>query len=145
MNNYGGGYGGYQQQQQDPVRGWFMSVDQDRSGQISALELQQALVNGNFSKFSEETCKMMISMFDQNKSGTIDINEFGQLFNFVNQWRGVFQGFDRDRSGAIESAEFSQALNQLGFNLSPNLINVRSEKLLDIILKVVIDKPLNPN
>merc|ERR1711862_667076 len=104
-------------------RGWFMSVDQDRSGQISAIELQQALVNGNFSKFSEETCKMMISMFDQNKSGTIDINEFGQLFNFVNQWRGVFQGFDRDRSGAIESAEFSQALNQLGFNLSPNLIN----------------------
>ena len=82
---------------------------------------------------------MMISMFDQNKSGTIDINEFGQLFNFVNQWRGVFQGFDRDRSGAIESAEFSQALNQLGFNLSPNLINVRLEKLLDIILKVVID------
>ena len=131
MNSYGGGgYG----QQQDPVRGWFMSVDQDRSGQISAIELQQALVNGNFSKFSEETCKMMISMFDQNKSGTIDINEFGQLFNFVNQWRGVFQGFDRDRSGAIESAEFSQALNQLGFNLSPNLINVRSEKLLYIII-----------
>ena len=132
MNSYGGG--GYGQQQQDPVRGWFMSVDQDRSGQISAIELQQALVNGNFSKFSEETCKMMISMFDQNKSGTIDINEFGQLFNFVNQWRGVFQGFDRDRSGAIESAEFSQALNQLGFNLSPNLINVRSEKLLYIII-----------
>ena len=136
MNSYGGGGCG---QQQDPVRGWFMSVDQDRSGQISAIELQQALVNGNFSKFSEETCKMMISMFNQNKSGTIDINEFGQLFNFVNQWRGVFQGFDRDRSGAIESAEFSQALNQLGFNLSPNLINVRLEKLLDIILKVVID------
>ena len=132
MNSYGGG--GYGQQQQDPVRGWFMSVDQDRSGQISAIELQQALVNGNFSKFSEETCKMMISMFDQNKSGTIDINEFGQLFNFVNQWRGVFQGFDRDRSGAIESAEFSQALNQLGFNLSPNLINVRSEKLLYVII-----------
>ena len=92
MNNYGGGY-----QQQDPVRGWFMSVDQDRSGQISALELQQALVNGNFSKFSEETCKMMISMFDHNRSGTIDVNEFGQLFNYVNQWRGLFMNFDRDR------------------------------------------------
>ena len=61
---------------QDEVRAWFSSVDRDRSGQICPLELQQALVNGNMSKFSEDTCKMMISMFDRNKSGTIDINEF---------------------------------------------------------------------
>ena len=59
---YGGGHnqgrpGG---QGQDDVRSWFSSVDTDRSGQISPLELQQALVNGNMSKFSEETCKMMI-------------------------------------------------------------------------------------
>ena len=40
---------------------------------------------------------MMISMFDHNRSGTIDVNEFGQLFNYVNQWRGLFMNFDRDR------------------------------------------------
>ena len=67
MNNYG---------QQQQVRGWFMAVDSDRSGQISATELQQALVNGNMSRFSEETCRMLISLFDNNHSGTIDINEF---------------------------------------------------------------------
>ena len=65
---------------QDEVRAWFSSVDRDRSGQICPLELQQALVNGNMSKFSEDTCKMMISMFDANRSGTIDIQEFQQLF-----------------------------------------------------------------
>ena len=64
----------YGQQQQ--VRGWFMAVDSDRSGQISATELQQALVNGNMSRFSEETCRMLISLFDHNHSDTIDINEF---------------------------------------------------------------------
>ena len=127
---------------QDEVRAWFTSVDRDRSGQICPLELQQALVNGNMSKFSEDTCKMMISMFDANRSGTIDIQEFQQLFrcgknisgrckkyfvfSFVNQWRAIFVTFDRDRSGSIESAEFSQALAQLGFNLSPTLVNVSS-------------------
>ena len=125
----GGGYNqgrpGGQGQGQDDIRSWFTSVDSDRSGQISPLELQQALVNGNMSKFSEETCKMMISMFDANKSGTIDMNEFGQLFSYVQQWRGIFMGFDRDRSGSIEAGEFTQALAQMGFNLSPQLVQVQ--------------------
>ena len=75
MNNYGGG--GYPQQppgQQEQIRRWFQAVDADRSGQISATELQRALVNGNMSKFSEETCRMLISMFDNNHSGTIDVS-----------------------------------------------------------------------
>ena len=76
---------------------WFQAVDQDRSGQINALELQRALVNGNMSQFSEEACRMMIDMFDKDRSGTIDVREFSQLFDYIGQWRGVFQGFDRDR------------------------------------------------
>ena len=39
---------------------WFNAVDQDRSGQITAAELSKALVNGNWSNFSEEACRMMI-------------------------------------------------------------------------------------
>ena len=66
----------------------------------------------------------MISMFDANKSGTIDVNEFGQLFSYVQQWRGIFMGFDKDRSGSIEAGEFSGALAQMGFNLSPQLVQV---------------------
>ena len=82
MNNSGGGYnpGGYPGGQQDQIRQWFLAVDADRSGQISATELQRALVNGNMRRFSEETCRMLISMFDNNHSGTIDINEFVSLF-----------------------------------------------------------------
>lgn len=45
----------------DPqVQQWFMAVDQDRSGRISAMELQRALVNGNWSQFNPETCRLMI-------------------------------------------------------------------------------------
>ncbi len=48
----------------DPnVAAWFNAVDQDRSGSITAPELQRALVNGNWSHFSEEACRMMIGEY----------------------------------------------------------------------------------
>ena len=40
---------------------WFQSVDTDHSGSITLKELKQALVNSNWTAFSEETCLMMIS------------------------------------------------------------------------------------
>ena len=39
---------------------WFQSVDTDRSGRISCVELQQALTNANWSTFSPECCRLMI-------------------------------------------------------------------------------------
>merc|ERR1711973_842582 len=65
------GYGAPQQPAVDPqVQQWFNAVDSDRSGQIEAKELQKALVNGNWSNFSEEACRMMIDMYDKDKKGT---------------------------------------------------------------------------
>merc|ERR1719290_739694 len=94
-----GGYPGYGTPQQpavDPqVQQWFNAVDSDRSGQIEAKELQKALVNGNWSNFSEEACRMMIEMFDTNMSGTIDVNELEKLFSYVNQWKAMFEALDK--------------------------------------------------
>ena len=57
-------YGGGGAPQVDPnIANWFRAVDSDNSGQISAKELQKALVNGNWSNFSEEACRMMIGNF----------------------------------------------------------------------------------
>lgn len=48
----------------DPqVQQWFMTVDVDKSGRITAIELQQALVNANWSHFNPETCRLMIGEF----------------------------------------------------------------------------------
>ena len=41
---------------------WFLTVDRDRSGQISTDELRQALMNNNWSHFNLETCRLMIGM-----------------------------------------------------------------------------------
>lgn len=46
---------------------WFQAVDQDRSGKITAKELQQALLNNNWSQFNPETCRLMIGMFDKDQ------------------------------------------------------------------------------
>jgi len=127
---YGGqssGMGGYGQPpvqvQIDPsVQQWFSAVDSDKSGQIDGKELQRALVNGNWSHFSEEACRMMIELYDRNGSGTIDINEFQQLFTSINQWRGTFQGFDTDRSGSIEQAELTKAFQQMGYRFTPMFV-----------------------
>ena len=40
---------------------WFITVDHDNSGQITGDELKQALINGNWTHFNDETCRLMIS------------------------------------------------------------------------------------
>jgi Ca2+-binding EF-hand superfamily protein len=103
----------------DPsVYSWFVAVDADNSGAITATELQQALTNGNWSHFNAETCRLMIGLFDRDNSGTIDIQEFQQLWQYINQWKGVFDRYDRDRSGNIDVGELSVAYNEMGFRVS---------------------------
>ncbi|XP_066530814.1 peflin [Hoplias malabaricus] len=101
---------------------WFQSVDTDHSGYINLKELKQALVNSNNSAFNDETCMMMLNMFDKTKSGRMDIFGFSALWMFLQQWRALFNQFDRDRSGSISGNEMHQALSQLGYNMSPQFI-----------------------
>ncbi|XP_003382536.1 PREDICTED: peflin-like [Amphimedon queenslandica] len=103
----------------DPtVYEWFRTVDADGSGQISAVELRQALVNSNWSHFNDETCRLLIGMFDKDKNGTIDVHEFGSLWKYVQEWKGCFDRFDKDRSGNIDSGELQEALGAFGYRLS---------------------------
>uniref|UniRef100_A0A6P7GX58 Peflin-like n=1 Tax=Diabrotica virgifera virgifera TaxID=50390 RepID=A0A6P7GX58_DIAVI len=123
----GGGFaapGGYGQPNQinPDVQSWFQAVDKDRSGQISWEELQAALINGQGENFSPTACKLMISMFDIDHSGTIGINEFQLLYNYINQWLAVFKNYDRDGSGSIDETELTQAFQQMGFRFSPEFV-----------------------
>lgn len=125
QGGYGGGpQGGYGAPAPPPgvsqdLWNWFQAVDQDRSGKITAIELRQALMNGNMTPFNEETCRLMVGMFDKSKDGTIDINEFAALWKYVQDWRGCFERFDTDRSGNIDANELGNAFRTFGYNLSP--------------------------
>lgn len=98
---------------------WFQSVDTDHSGFINLKELKQALVNSNWSSFNDETCLMMINMFDKTRSGRMDLFGFSAMWDFMQRWRALFQQYDRDHSGSISGMELQQALTQMGYNLSP--------------------------
>ncbi|KAL0064073.1 hypothetical protein AAF712_008932 [Marasmius tenuissimus] len=149
-----GGYGGGPGYAQGPPPGhdpqlwqWFSAVDTDRSGHITADELQRALVNGDWSAFDIDTVKLLMTMFDTDRSGTIGFNEvcssflpstfpsridqlvqFSGVWKYVKDWQNVFRHFDKDQSGSIDGSELSSALQQFGYNLSPELLNLVQRK-----------------
>ena len=60
----------------------------------------------------------MLGLFDRDNSGTINLQEFQQLWQYINQWKGVFERYDRDRSGNIDLSELYTAYNEMGFRVS---------------------------
>jgi len=107
---------------------WFTSVDRDQSGSISAPELQQALVNGDWTPFDLDTVKLLMSIFDTDRSGTITFNEYTGLWRYIKDWQNVFRHFDTDRSGSIDGRELANALTQFGYQLSPQLLQLLERK-----------------
>jgi len=107
---------------------WFTAVDTDRSGSISAAELQQALVNGDWTPFDLDTVKLLMTIFDTDRSGTIGFEEFSGLWKYIKDWQKVFRHFDADRSGSIDGQELSNALKQFGYNLDQRLVNLLETK-----------------
>ncbi|KAI0785735.1 hypothetical protein C8Q75DRAFT_774348 [Abortiporus biennis] len=107
---------------------WFAAVDTDRSGHITVHELQKALINGDWTPFDLDTVKLLMSIFDTDRSGTIGFNEFSGLWKYIKDWQGVFKHFDRDRSGSIDGRELHDALKQFGYNLSPQLLHLVERK-----------------
>ncbi|KIJ66094.1 hypothetical protein HYDPIDRAFT_130278 [Hydnomerulius pinastri MD-312] len=137
---YGSGYGGHPggfaagaplgpPHGADPqLWNWFSAVDTDRSGAITATELERALINGDWTPFDLDTVKLLMSLFDVDRSGTIGFNEFSGLWKYIKDWQNIFRHFDRDRSGSIDSGELRDALLQFGYNLSPQLLTLVQKK-----------------
>ena len=73
-------------------------------------------------------------IFDQDQSGTISFQEFQQLWQYIQQWKGAFDRYDSDRSGAIESQELHRAFAEMGFNVSPNFVNIVVTRYLQLLV-----------
>lgn len=102
----------------------FRAVDKNGTGQLSERELSAALVNGDWTAFDPHTVRMMIRMFDSDRSGTIGFNEFCGLWSFLASWRSLFDRFDADRSGNISLDEFSNALVAFRYRLSERFVEL---------------------
>ncbi|KAK4162071.1 hypothetical protein QBC43DRAFT_322267 [Cladorrhinum sp. PSN259] len=102
----------------------FRAVDKDGTGQLSEKELSAALVNGDWTAFDPQTVRMMIRMFDSDRSGTIGFEEFCGLWSFLASWRTLFDRFDADRSGNISLDEFTNALVAFRYRLSDRFVEI---------------------
>jgi Ca2+-binding EF-hand superfamily protein len=106
----------------------FQAVDTDNSESITAVELQIALKKGDWPSFEIDTVKLIMSIFDTNRNGTIDINEYDGLWKYIKSWEGAFRHFDKNGNNAIDGDELEQALERFGYNLSPQLQDLLKRK-----------------
>uniref|UniRef100_A0A8D0EEF1 Grancalcin n=1 Tax=Salvator merianae TaxID=96440 RepID=A0A8D0EEF1_SALMN len=109
----------------DPL--WtFFRATAGQDGEVDAEELQRCLtqsgINGTYSPFSLETCRIMISMLDRNDTGKMGYNEFKELWAALSAWKQNFMMIDQDRSGTVELHELTQVIVAMGYRLSPQTL-----------------------
>jgi len=75
-----------------------------------------------------DTVRMLMGLFDTDRSGTIGFQEFVGLWKYIAEWQKVFRHFDRDNSGSIDGPELAAAMRQFGFDLSPSLLSLLGQK-----------------
>ena len=47
----------------------------------------------------------LAGIFDRDRSGAINFQEFGALWKYVTDWQTTFKSYDRDNSGSIDRNE----------------------------------------
>ncbi|KAI0250846.1 hypothetical protein BJV78DRAFT_522756 [Lactifluus subvellereus] len=114
--------------EQDECYTWFLAVDQDGNGQLSSGELRSALLNDRGLRFSIKTVEYLMSIFDLDGSGGIGFQEFEPLWNYMTQWRQIFDSFDTDHDGRIDASELGRALSYYDLHVGPTGIDMLVKK-----------------
>lgn len=83
---------------------------------------------GTWTAFNPETVRLMIGMFDRDRTGTINFQEFGALWKYVTDWQSTFRSYDRDNSGSIDKGELKTALTSFGYRLSDRFYGILIRK-----------------
>ncbi|CAL1704350.1 unnamed protein product [Somion occarium] len=105
---------------------WFSAVDTDRSGAITVNELQAALVNGNWTRFDLDTVKMLMNIFDTDRSGTIGFA--GTIIAAERLICMILRTTCQSSPGYGNGLELAQALRSFGYNLSPTILALVEQK-----------------
>ncbi|XP_038693995.1 sorcin-like isoform X1 [Tripterygium wilfordii] len=97
------------------LREWFDRVDSERTGSITAAQLQNALAVGNLN-FSISVVQQMIRMYDFDRNGTMSFDEFVALNKFLLKVQQAFADLERGRNYLLPD-DVHEALVKIGFSL----------------------------
>ncbi|WVR07262.1 hypothetical protein IAU60_004303 [Kwoniella sp. DSM 27419] len=105
------------------LQAMFAQFDSSRSGQLSAYDLVRLLAKDATMDAREDCVKMLMNIFDTDRSGSINFMEFEGLYRYIQDWHGIFRRFDRDNSGLIDRKELHNALLGFGFSLPKDMVS----------------------
>lgn len=104
---------------------WFSSIDTDRTGTITAAELQRAMGLGGL-QFSLMACAQMVRLHDRDGNGNISFPEFSSLHMQLTEIRTAFsaaaQGGD-----SISGEQVAQLVAQQGYRIEPPALQALSK------------------
>ncbi|RXK38915.1 hypothetical protein M231_03760 [Tremella mesenterica] len=100
----------------------FEQFDGSRTGQLNAYDLQKLLAKDATMEAREDCVKMLMNIFDTDRSGSINFQEFEGLYRYIKDWHAIFLRFDRDNSGLIDRKELHSALLGFGFSLPSEMV-----------------------
>ena len=101
----------------------FQQVDRDRSGSISLHELSAALNSGGFEKFSIKSARLLMRLYDSDRSGSLGYAEWERLLAQLAQWRGFFAAHTAG-SGRLSPPGLVGVVRALGYGLPDPVISM---------------------
>ncbi|KAH9970060.1 hypothetical protein BJV74DRAFT_264058 [Russula compacta] len=131
----------------DEAYNWFVAIDQDGNRELSPEELRSALLNDGGEhmfcsrnegqahpspdqgmRFSTSTIKYLMGIFDLDGNGVIGFEEFKPLWNYMTQWRQMFDSFDADNDRTIDVNELGSALAYYNLEVGPSVLELLVKK-----------------
>ncbi|XP_074598360.1 calpain-9-like isoform X2 [Brevipalpus obovatus] len=105
--------------------------------EVDAKELQEILNHAlkkefKFEGFSIDTCRSMIALLDDDRSGKLGIDEFTSLWSKIRHWCDVFRRHDVDKSGNISTGELRESLNQVGLSVNRHILIILVHRYAEI-------------
>ncbi|KAL1522944.1 hypothetical protein AB1Y20_017908 [Prymnesium parvum] len=102
--------------EQSVLQQWFTMVDTDRSGAISALELQRALSQGGLNYSLKMVASIIRTQAPQGQA-QLDFHSFCQVQQLLTHVQQVFGQHDVARTNTLDLERVYSALCQLGYTL----------------------------
>ncbi|XP_026053913.1 calpain-2 catalytic subunit-like [Carassius auratus] len=109
----------------------FFSQIAGNDSEVSVFELKQVLdvalskrTDVKMDGFSMETCRHIISLLDKDGSGKLGLVEFHILWIKIQKYLEAFKKHDKDNSGTMSSYEMRDAVNEAGFQLNNEVLQV---------------------